>query len=139
MLNGYKWRKVIKKSVAFAAALSIYLGTGMTFSVNEAKAATQYELICSSTAYTASAGSMTASGLVVKRNPNGISTVSVDPNVIPFGTYLYIEGYGYAVAADKGSAIQGNEVDVFFTSNSECNNWGRQNVKVIILGDESGK
>ena len=139
MLNSYKWRKVIKKSVAFAAALSIYLGTGMAFSVNEAKATTQYELICSSTAYTASAGSFTASGLAVSRNPNGISTVSVDPNVIPFGTYLYIEGYGYAVAADKGSAIQGNEVDVFFTSNSECNNWGRQNVKVIILGDESGK
>lgn len=139
MLNSYKWRKVIKKSVAFAAALSIYLGTGMAFSVNEAKAATPNELIFSSTAYTASAGSYTASGRVVSRNPNGISTVSVDPDVIPLGTYLYIEGYGYAVAADKGSAIKGNEVDVFFTSNSECNNWGRQNVKVLILGDESGK
>ena len=139
MLKGYKWRKVIKKSVAFAAALSIYLGTGMAFSVNEAKAATPNELICSSTAYTASAGSMTASGLVVKRNPNGISTVSVDPTVIPFGTYLYIEGYGYAVAADKGSAIKGNEVDVYFASSSECSNWGRQNVKVTILGDQTGK
>lgn len=135
MLKGYKWRKVIRKSVAFAAALSIYLGIGMVFSVNEAKAATQYELICSSTAYTASAGSLTASGLAVSRDPNGISTVSVDPTIIPFGTYLYIEGYGYAVAADKGSAIQGNEVDVYFDSSSECSNWGRQNVKVTILQD----
>ncbi|WP_160690854.1 3D domain-containing protein [Clostridium sp. C2-6-12] len=135
MLKGYKWRKVIKKSAAFAAALSIYLGTGMAFSVNEVKAATPNEIICSSTAYTARAGSLTASGLAVSRDPNGISTVSVDPSVIPFGTYLYIDGYGYAIAADRGSAIKGNEVDVFFTSNSECNNWGRQDVKVTILGD----
>lgn len=133
MLKGYKWRKVIKKSVAFTAALSIYLGTGLAFSGNVAKAATPNELICSSTAYTASAGSLTASGLAVERNPNGISTVSVDPTVIPFGTYLYIDGYGYAIAADRGSAIKGNEVDVYFNSESECYNWGRQNVKVTIL------
>ena len=135
MLKSYKWRKVIKKSIAFVAALSIYLGTGIAFSNNVVKAATTKELICSSTAYTAKAGSLTASGLAVERNPDGISTVSVDPTVIPFGTYLYIDGYGYALAADKGSAIKGNEVDVYFTSSSECNNWGRQEVKVTILGD----
>lgn len=135
MLKVYKWRKVIKKSIAFVAALSIYLGTGIAFSNNVVKAATTNELICSSTAYTAKAGSLTASGLAVERNPKGISTVSVDPTVIPFGTYLYIEGYGYALAADKGSAIKGNEVDVYFATSSECNNWGRQNVKVTILGD----
>lgn len=135
MLKSYKWRKVLKRSVAYVAALSIYLGTGLAFSNNVAKAATPNEIICSSTAYTAKAGSLTASGLAVERDPNGISTVSVDPTVIPFGTYLYIEGYGYAIAADKGSAIKGNEVDVYFSSNSECNNWGRQNVKVTVLGD----
>lgn len=134
-MKGYKWRKVIKRSIAFAAALSIYLGTGIAFSSNVAKAATANELICSATAYTASSGSLTASGRVVERNQNGISTVSVDKNVIPFGTYLYIEGYGYAVAADTGSAVKGNEVDVYFGSSSECYNWGRQTVKVTVLGD----
>lgn len=136
MLKGYKWKKVMKKSIAFAVALSIYLGTGITFSSDVAKAATlNEELICSATAYTADVGSLTASGRVVERNPNGISTVSVDPNVIPFGTYLYIEGYGYAVAADTGSAIKGNKIDVYFDSDSECNNWGRQAIKVTVLGD----
>lgn len=135
MLKGYKWRKVLKKSAACVAALSIYLGAGLAFSSNLAKAATTNEIICSSTAYTAKVGSLTASGRAVERDPNGISTVSVDPTVIPFGTYLYIEGYGYAIAADRGSAIKGNEVDVYFRSNSECNNWGRQNVKVTVLGD----
>jgi len=136
MSKSYKWTKVMKKSIVFVMVLIINLGTGIVFSSNVAKAATtpNKELICSSTAYTSSAGSMTASGKVVVRNPSGISTVSVDPNVIPLGSSLYIEGYGYAVAADKGSAIKGNVVDVFFDSESECNTWGRQTVKVTVLG-----
>ena len=138
MSKSYKWTKVMKKSVVFVMALSIYLGTGIAFSSNVAKAATSNkELICSATAYTSGTGSITASGRIVKRNPNGISTVSVDPNVIPLGTYLYIEGYGYAVAADTGSAIKGNELDVYFDSSSECYDWGRKTVKVTVLGDST--
>jgi 3D (Asp-Asp-Asp) domain-containing protein len=138
MSKSYKWTNVAKKSVVFVMALSVYLGTGIAFSSNVAKAATlNKELICSTTAYTAGIGSKTASGRVVERNPNGISTVSVDPNVIPFGTYIYIEGYGYAVAADRGSAIKGNEIDVYFYSSSQCNDWGRKTVKVTILGDST--
>lgn len=138
MSKSYKWTKFVKKSIVFTMALSIYLGTGLAFSSNVAKAATPNEdLICTTTAYTAEAGSMTASGRVVKRNPNGISTVSVDPTVIPLGSSLYIEGYGYAVAADTGSAVKGNEVDLYFDNSSECYDWGRQTVKVTVLGDST--
>lgn len=136
MSKSYKWTKVMKKSAVFVMALSISLGTGITFSSNVAKSVTtpNKELICSTTAYTADAGSSTASGRVVERKPNGISTVSVDPNVIPLGTFLYIEGYGYAVAADTGSAIKGNEVDVYFDNSSECYDWGRKTVNVTVIG-----
>ena len=128
----------MKKSVVFVMALSICLGTGIAFSSNVAKAATSNkELICSTTAYTSGTGNITASGRIVKRDPKGISTVSVDPNVIPLGTCLYIEGYGYAIAADTGSAIKGNEVDVYFDSSSECDDWGRKTVKVEVLGDST--
>lgn len=138
MTKSYKWTRVMKKSIAFAIALSVSLGAGSTFSSKEAKAAVQNkELICSTTAYTADAGSKTSSGMTVKRNPNGVSTVAVDPNVIPLGSSLYIEGYGYAVAADTGSSIKGNVVDVYFDNSSDCYNWGRQTVKVTILGDSS--
>ena len=43
----------------------------------------------------------TASGL-----PVGVGVVAVDPSVIPLGTRLFVPGYGPAVAADVGSAIE---------------------------------
>lgn len=76
---------------------------------------------------------ITASGMVAARDANGISTVAVDPRVIPLGTKLYIEGYGYAVAADTGLAIKGNKVDLFFNTLDEARNWGAKYVNVHII------
>lgn len=59
--------------------------------------------------------------------------VSVDPNVIPLGTKLYIEGYGYAVADDTGGAIVGNRIDLGMDSHAEANAFGRQEVVVYVL------
>lgn len=63
----------------------------------------------------------------------GYGVVAVDPKVIPLGTRLFIEGYGYAVAGDVGSAIKGNRVDVGMLTVEECYKWGRRDVKVFIL------
>ena len=59
--------------------------------------------------------------------------VAVDPKVIPLGTHLYIEGYGYGLACDKGSAIKGNRVDLCFNSRSEALAFGRKKVRVHVL------
>ncbi|KAJ51265.1 phosphatase-associated protein papQ [Clostridium tetanomorphum DSM 665] len=75
----------------------------------------------------------TASGRKAVRNPNGYSTVAVDPRVIPLGTKLYIEGYGYAIAADEGTGVKGNFVDVFFDTYKEACNWGLKYVNVYIV------
>lgn len=59
--------------------------------------------------------------------------VAVDPNVIPMGTRLYVEGYGNAIAADQGGAIKGNRIDLYFDSRQEAMNWGIKTIKVTVL------
>lgn len=59
--------------------------------------------------------------------------VAVDPEVIPLGTWLYIEGYGKALASDTGSSIIGNKIDLCFNSVEECLQFGRRNIKVYVL------
>ncbi|MBK5241459.1 3D domain-containing protein [Clostridium sp.] len=75
----------------------------------------------------------TASGRKAVRNPNGYSTIAVDTKVIPLGTKLYVEGYGNAIAADKGSSVKGNYIDVYFNTRQEAINWGVKYLKVTIL------
>lgn len=58
--------------------------------------------------------------------------VAVDPNVIPMGSRLYIEGYGEAIAADQGGAIKGNRIDLFMDSKYEAKTWGIRSVKVTV-------
>ncbi len=90
-------------------------------------------LYVEATAY--SGGGITATGTTPVRDPNGISTISVDPRVIPLGSLVYVEGYGKAIAADTGGAIIGNIIDVYVNSNEEAiYNWGRRyDVPVYIL------
>ena len=59
--------------------------------------------------------------------------VAVDTSVISMGTRLYVEGYGYAVALDRGSAIKGNKIDVFLETRAEARQWGVKRVKVYVL------
>lgn len=59
--------------------------------------------------------------------------VAVDPRVIPLGTWIYVEGYGIALACDTGGAIKGHRIDLCMESNSEVSEFGRKKVKVYIL------
>jgi len=88
------------------------------------------------TAYSAIHGigkTYTASGRKAVRDPNGYSTIAVDPSIIPFGTRLFVEGYGFAIAADSGTGVLGNTIDVFFDTYQESCNWAVKYVKVYIL------
>ncbi|MGE1165119.1 ubiquitin-like domain-containing protein [Peribacillus simplex] len=93
------------------------------------------EIYVSSTAYTASCkgcSGVTSTGVDLKSSP-GAKIIAVDPSVIPMGSKVYVEGYGYAVAADKGGAIKGNRIDVFFSSKNDAYRWGAKKVKIRVL------
>jgi len=71
----------------------------------------------------------TASGL-----PVGKGVVAVDPAVIPLGTQMFIPGYGRGVAADVGSAVRGNIIDLWMPSRAKALAWGRRTVTITIYG-----
>jgi peptidoglycan DL-endopeptidase CwlO len=83
------------------------------------------------TAYTGNG--FTATGLKPVRDPNGLSTIAVDPSVIPLGSKVHVEGYGYAIASDTGGAIKGNKIDLYMNSEAECLSFGRRTVTVTII------
>ena len=77
---------------------------------------------------------ITASGKRVSFN--GGRFVAADPKVLKFNTKLVIPGYanGQPVQViDKGGAIKGNKLDVFFASHQEARQWGRQKLVVTVI------
>lgn len=59
-------------------------------------------------------------------SPNRLRTVAVDPEVIPIGSLVYIDGIGWRVAEDTGSRVKGKIIDVFVESVKEARAFGRQ-------------
>lgn len=89
----------------------------------------------SSTAYTADCqgcSGITSTGIDLNANPDA-KVIAVDPDLIPLGTEVYVEGYGKAVAGDIGGAINGNEIDIHVGSKGEADAWGVRSVNVTIL------
>ncbi|WP_281413778.1 PcsB-like coiled-coil domain-containing protein [Ornithinibacillus massiliensis] len=91
-------------------------------------------LTVTATAYTANCkgcSGTTHTGIDLIANPD-TKVIAVDPSVIPLGSVVYVEGYGYAIAGDIGSAIKGNKIDVFVPTRAEALKWGVRRVKVTI-------
>lgn len=66
--------------------------------------------------------------------PTADRTVSVDPDVIPLGTVLIIDGHEY-IAEDTGSAVKGNIIDIYFDSHELAVEYGVQMKTIYIKGD----
>lgn len=60
-------------------------------------------------------------------------TVAVDRFRYPYGTMFWIEGYGFAVANDCGSAIKGDKLDLWMDSFAESCRWGRRHMTTYVL------
>ncbi|CAM3348592.1 hypothetical protein EDM52_10460 [Brevibacillus invocatus] len=81
---------------------------------------------------------ITYSGVKVRRDD--YSTIAADLRVFPLGTILYIPGYGYGVVADKGGAIRGNKIDLYFETKQDVYKlWGKKSVDVYVVKKGEGK
>lgn len=69
----------------------------------------------------------TSSGTV----PTSNHTIAVDTDVIPFGTRVVFNGQVY-VAEDRGGAIKGNRIDLFFMTHKEAIRWGKRTMEVYL-------
>ena len=80
------------------------------------------------------ANGITASGKAVSYNAGAF--VAADTSRYAFGTRFSIPGYhdGQAVEViDRGSAIKGDHLDVFFPTHEQALQWGRQRLAVTIV------
>jgi uncharacterized protein YabE (DUF348 family) len=115
--------KVIKKPVSRLIAM----GTISSVSRGGARVNFERAVVVEATAYTHT-GSNTASGAYPE-----VGMIAVDPDVIPMGSKVYVEGYGFARAKDTGGDIRGNRIDLFMDSYSQAIHWGRRTVKVYVV------
>lgn len=84
------------------------------------------------TAYTSDPAENGGYSVTALGTPLRVGVCAVDPNVIPLGSTIHVEGHGTCVAEDTGGAIKGNRVDVLKGSKSESAQWGVRNVKVTV-------
>lgn len=96
--------------------------------------ATAYIALCDS-----GCSGITATGYDVRNTihtPQGRRIIAVDPNVIPLGSIVRIEGVEYR-ALDKGGAIKGRRIDVLVESRNKAINFGTKVLNVEILEKSS--
>ena len=71
---------------------------------------------------------ITASGTKAEKG-----TIAADTSQYPFGTVMYVPGYGYGRVEDRGTAIKGSsKIDIYFNKHKEALRWGRHNLTVKI-------
>ncbi|MCG7337485.1 ubiquitin-like domain-containing protein [Sporosarcina sp. ACRSM] len=117
-----------KKMVASASS-------GVGVSRSNAEPSGGKEFYVTATAYTAycnGCSGITHTGINLRANPN-VKVIAVDPKVIPLGSKVWVEGYGYAVAGDTGGAIKGKKIDLHVPTKSEAYKFGRRQVKMKII------
>lgn len=70
---------------------------------------------------------VTASGTRAVRG-----TIAADTDVLPFGTIVYVPGYGYGRVEDRGGKIKGRCLDLWYPSHGDAQEWGRKRLNVRV-------
>lgn len=73
-------------------------------------------------------GRQTSTGAVATAD----HTIAVDPNVIPYGTKVMIDGIVYT-AEDRGGGVKGNHIDIFYDTHSQTRQHGSRTAEVFLV------
>lgn len=106
-------------------------GTKQTVMTDEGLKRYTKILACDTVAYSADPEDATYLGYPARQG-----SVAVDPDFIPLGTKLWIPGYGIGIAADIGTAVIGNIVDLCMDTYEESCDWARQDVDIYVLEEK---
>ena len=74
-------------------------------------------------------GNKTSTGVYPQIN----RTIATDPKVIPYGSIIFVEGYGAFIAEDTGADIKNNRLDIFVDTRKEAIEKGRRKAKVYVI------
>jgi 3D (Asp-Asp-Asp) domain-containing protein len=73
-----------------------------------------------------------AVGVTASGTRASYGTIAADTAVLPFGSVVFVPGYGYGRVEDRGGAIKGRCLDLWFSSHEEATRWGRKRMKVRV-------
>ena len=59
-------------------------------------------------------------------------TIAADTRIFPFGTIMHVPGYGYGRVEDRGGAIKGHKIDLYYHDHNDALKWGRQHIVVDV-------
>lgn len=130
-----KSEKVTKEPTTKVVAVGTKVVTASVSRSNAAAPAGGKEFYVTATAYTPycnGCSGISAAGVNLRSNPD-LKLIAVDPSIIPLGTKVWVEGYGYAIAGDTGGAIKGNKIDILMQTKQQAYSWGRKKVRIKVL------
>lgn len=124
----------VGSKVMLASASTKQSGVGISRSNSDAPSGGQ-EFYVTATAYTAycnGCSGVTKTGINLRSNPD-LKVIAVDPSIIPLGSKVWVEGYGYAIAGDTGGAIKGMKIDLHVPTKNAAYKFGRRQVKMKVI------
>ncbi len=77
-------------------------------------------------------GQFKAVGVTASGTQARPGTIAADPTVLPFGTIVYVPGYGWGRVEDTGRDIRGNRIDLFFERHEDAMAWGHRRVRIRV-------
>ncbi|MDA0321131.1 MAG: 3D domain-containing protein [Verrucomicrobia bacterium] len=91
-------------------------------------------------AYGPSRGKVKRVGVTSNGSHARVGTIAADTGVFPFGTIIYVPGYGYGKVEDRGGDIKGKHIDLYFRSHGQAQEWGRRvkDIKIWPPGEANG-